>query len=55
MAAREAARTAVSLEELRSILDRFEGCALRGTASQLVFADGNPSGRIMFVGEAPGA
>src|SRR5213079_71387 len=54
MAAREAARTAASLVELREILSKFEGCALRGTAKQLVFADGNPRGRVMFVGEAPG-
>ncbi|MGC2078454.1 MAG: uracil-DNA glycosylase, partial [Xanthobacteraceae bacterium] len=32
----------------------FEGCTLRTTATQLVFADGNPQGRVMFVGEAPG-
>jgi DNA polymerase len=54
MAARAAARKAASLEELRAILDRFEGCALRATAKQLVFADGNPKARLMFVGEAPG-
>ena len=54
MAAREAARSAASLEELRAILDAFEGCALRATATQLVFADGNPQARLMFVGEAPG-
>ena len=54
MAAREAAKSAASLEELRAILDRFEGCALRNTATQLVFADGNPQARVMFVGEAPG-
>jgi DNA polymerase len=54
MAAREVAATAASLDELRAILDRFEGCALRATASRLVFADGNPEGRVMLVGEAPG-
>ena len=54
MAAREAAKTAASLEELRAILDRFDGCALKTTATQLVFADGNPQARVMFVGEAPG-
>jgi DNA polymerase len=54
MAAREAARSAQSLDELRGILDRFEGCALKATASQLVFADGNPQARLMLVGEAPG-
>ena len=54
MAAREAAKSAASLEELRALLERFEGCALRTTATQLVFADGNPQARVMFVGEAPG-
>jgi len=54
MAAREAARSAASLEELRAILERFDGCALKATATQLVFADGNPQSRVMFVGEAPG-
>ena len=54
MAAREAARNATTLEELRALLTAFEGCALRTTATQLVFADGNPKSRVMFVGEAPG-
>jgi uracil-DNA glycosylase family 4 len=54
MAAREAAKTATTLEELRALLADFEGCALRVTATQLVFADGNPQSRVMFVGEAPG-
>ena len=54
MAARGAAKSAGSLDELRALLDGFEGCALRATATQLVFADGNPQSRIMFVGEAPG-
>ena len=54
MAAREAAKSAATLEELRAMLARFEGCALRTTATQLVFADGNPQARVMFVGEAPG-
>ena len=55
MAAREAVRSIATLEELRAALDAFEGCALKGTATQLVFADGNPQARVMFVGEAPGA
>jgi DNA polymerase len=54
MAAREAAVTAATLDDLRAILDRFDGCALKATASRLVFADGNPAGRVMLVGEAPG-
>jgi uracil-DNA glycosylase family 4 len=54
MAAREAAKNASTLDELRALLADFEGCALRATATQLVFADGNPKSRVMFVGEAPG-
>jgi DNA polymerase len=52
--AREAARTAPTLQALRSLLENFDGCALKHTATRLVFADGNPQARIMFVGEAPG-
>ena len=54
LSAREAARTAPTLEGLRELLENFDGCALRATATRLVFADGNPKSRIMFVGEAPG-
>lgn len=53
-AAREAAATAPTLEALRAMLERFEGCALKSTATQLVFADGNPRAKVMIVGEAPG-
>src|SRR6187401_854150 len=52
--AREAARTAPTLEALRDLLEKFDGCALKSTATRLVFADGNPKARVMFVGEAPG-
>jgi DNA polymerase len=55
MSAREAARSAASLDELRDILDRFDGCGLKASASRLVFADGNPQSRLMIIGEAPGA
>ena len=34
---------------------RFEGCPLKRTATQLVFADGAPGAALMIVGEAPGA
>ena len=53
-AAVDAARAANTLDELREALGRFEGCNLRLTATQLVFADGNPASRVMLVGEAPG-
>jgi uracil-DNA glycosylase family 4 len=52
--AREAARTAPTLEALRALLETFDGCALKNTATRLVFSDGNPQARVMFVGEAPG-
>ena len=53
--AREQARNAQSLEELEAILAGFDGCALKFSAKNLAFADGNPQGRVMLVGEAPGA
>ncbi len=52
--AREAARSAPTLDALRQLLENFDGCALKHTATKLVFADGNPQARVMFVGEAPG-
>ena len=54
ISARAAANSAENLDALRTLLDTFEGCMLRATATQLVFADGNPNARVMFVGEAPG-
>jgi uracil-DNA glycosylase family 4 len=53
-AAREIARRAQTLDELRDALERFDGCNLRLTASRLVFADGTPGSRLMLIGEAPG-
>lgn len=52
--ARELARSAATLDELREILAGFDGCNLKTTAKNLVFADGNPQADVMFVGEAPG-
>ncbi len=52
--ARAAAEAAETMDELRQALSRFEGCNLRHTATNLVFADGNPAARVMLVGEAPG-
>lgn len=53
--AREIAARAQTLDELRAAMEQFDGCALKRTASRLVFADGNPQAKIMLVGEAPGA
>ncbi|MGZ5938635.1 MAG: uracil-DNA glycosylase [Rhizomicrobium sp.] len=43
-----------TLAELRSAMESFEGSQLKKLATNTVFADGNPSSRIMFIGEAPG-
>ncbi len=48
------AAQAINIDELRAALASFEGCALRKTAMNLVFADGNPEAKIMMIGEAPG-
>ncbi len=53
--ARQRAAGARNLEELRAILESFDGCSLKATANRLVFADGTPGARVMLVGEAPGA
>ncbi len=53
--AEELAYNANSLEELRKALDSFDGCDLKFTAIQTVFSDGNSKGKVMLVGEAPGA
>ncbi len=48
------AATATSLADLKTAIENFEGCALKRTATNTVFADGTPTGRVMFIGEAPG-
>ncbi len=53
-AASELAASAPDLATLRSYLETFEECGLKRTATQLVFADGAPGSKVMFVGEAPG-
>jgi DNA polymerase len=53
--ARQMADAAKSLDELKDALGRFDGCPLKETAMNLVFADGNPQARVMIIGEGPGA
>jgi len=52
--ARGLAKAAQSLDELRDAMAAFQHCELRRGARNLVFADGEPSARVMIVGEAPG-
>jgi DNA polymerase len=55
LTAREIAARAATLEELRAAFSAFDGCALKSTATNFVFADGSPEAMLMFIGEAPGA
>ena len=50
----EAAAQCATLAELKAALERYEGSQLKKQALNTVFADGNPAGRILLVGEAPG-
>lgn len=52
--ARESAAQAETLDALKDALNEFNGCNLKYTAKQAVFADGNPEADLMLVGEAPG-
>ena len=53
-AARALAQSCTTLAELKAAVMNFEGCELKRSATNTVFADGDPSGRIMLIGEAPG-
>jgi uracil-DNA glycosylase family 4 len=44
-----------TLHQLREVVENFEQCALKRTATKTVFADGNSKADVMLVGEAPGA
>lgn len=52
--ARARAAEAKTLEELEAALRAFDGCPLKATAMNTVFADGNPAASVMLIGEAPG-
>lgn len=53
--ARELARRCATIAELEEAVRAFEGCALKRTAKNTVFADGVAGAPVMVVGEAPGA
>ncbi len=53
--AREIAEACATIDELKAALAAFDGCALKDTATNLVFADGNLDSGLMLVGEGPGA
>lgn len=53
--AREVCAAAQSLEELKAVMERFEGCSLKFSANSTVFGYGSPHADVMLIGEAPGA
>ncbi len=53
--ARALAERCNTLAELEAAVRGFEGCTLKRTAKNTVFADGTPGAPVMIVGEAPGA
>ncbi len=52
--ARHLAEAAQTLDDLKAAMQGYDHCELKLGAKQLVFADGQPSARVMIVGEAPG-
>lgn len=53
--ARALADKAQTLDQLKQAVLAFNGCALKKTATNTVFSDGDPSSGLMLIGEAPGA
>jgi uracil-DNA glycosylase len=53
--ARRLAANAETVSALEALVAGFDGCALKRTATNTVFADGNPAAPVMIIGEAPGA
>jgi uracil-DNA glycosylase len=53
--ARRLAASAETVEALAALVAGFDGCGLRRTATNTVFADGNPAAPVMLIGEGPGA
>ncbi len=49
------AEQAATLDALREAIAGFDGLEVKHTATNLVFADGNPAARVMVIGEAPGS
>ena len=52
--AERAAASAADLAGLRAAVAGFDGCALRDTATSLVFVDGDPASGLLLIGDAPG-
>jgi DNA polymerase len=53
--ARRLAAMAETVDALAAMVAGFDGCSLKRTATNTVFADGNTAGPVMIIGEGPGA
>ena len=53
--AKALASSCQTVAELEQAVRLYDGCGLKKTATNTVFADGNPAAKLMLVGEAPGA
>jgi uracil-DNA glycosylase len=53
--ARRLAANAETVEALAALIASFDGCSLKRTATNTVFADGNPAAPVLLIGEGPGA
>jgi DNA polymerase len=53
--ARSLAAGAETVAALAALVATFDGCGLKRTATNTVFADGNPAAPVMIIGEGPGA
>lgn len=52
--ARAMAAAAQSVGEVRAAVEKFDGCALKGTARNTAFSDGVDGAPVLVIGEAPG-
>jgi len=52
--ARHLADNAKNLAELKAAIEGFDGLAIKKSATNTVFGDGNPKSAVMLIGEAPG-
>jgi uracil-DNA glycosylase len=53
--ARRLAAGAETVAALAALVAGFDDCGLKRTATNTVFADGNPAAAVMLIGEGPGA
>jgi len=53
--AKDIAEQINTLDELKEALEKFDGLSLSRTASQIIFAEGISSSKVMLIGDTPGA